>query len=73
MKKPKLRWYRFWIKSSRGTNAQTFVQLPHHMDGEDVKAKLERWCSSFGAWEASENHIEYGFEKVRKPPASWKK
>lgn len=63
------RWYRFWIKSSRGTDCTSYVQLPYRLSEEAIKDYLEEWCSQFGAWHVSDNHVSYGYEKVRKPPA----
>ena len=69
----KTRWYKFWIKSSRGTDSHTFVQLPHHLSKADIKERLEEWCSGFGAWVVSENYMHYGWAKVRKPTQVWLK
>lgn len=64
----KTRWYKFWIKSNRGTNSVAYKQLPHRLSKGEVKNYLEEWCAKFGAWHVSENYIEFGWEKVRKPP-----
>ena len=71
--KPKTRWYKFWIRSSRGTDCQTYLKLPHRLSKQEIRERLESWCSDFGAWHVSENHVEYGWEKVRKPPEKWLK
>ena len=63
----KTRWYKFWIKSSRGTDSIAYKQLPHRLSKDEVKDYLEEWCETFGAWHVSDNSIEYGWEKVRKP------
>lgn len=68
----KTRWYKFWIKSRRGTDEVTYVRLPHRMDREDVRDKLEKWCARFPAWDmAGCNGLEFGWVKVRWPPRGW--
>jgi hypothetical protein len=61
-----LQSYKFWIKSSRGTNKSEMVQLPKEYTAEDIKAELETWCARFGAWSHSENSVRYGFDPVKK-------
>jgi len=63
-------WCRFWIKSSRGTDKSEIVELPDYCKGdkEEIKCQLERWCSQFGCWEASENMCRYGSDDNVKPP-----
>ncbi len=58
----------FWIKSSRGTDRKTVINVPSTWTKEDIKFSLENWCSCFGAWEASENVVRYGYKKVIIPP-----
>ena len=56
-------WFRFWIKSDRGTNqsAYVFIKNPYL---EKIEYDLESWCSQFGAWHASLNVVDYGWRRV---------
>lgn len=67
----KTTWYKFWIKSSKGTNCISYKQLPHRLSKFEIRCYLEKWCSSFTAWDISENYISYGYAKVRQPPKKW--
>lgn len=64
-------WVRFWIKSNRGTDQEGYEWLPDvDMDENDgtIKEALEDWCSQFGAWDHSDNIVDYGYELVERPP-----
>ena len=68
MGEEKLRWYKFWIRSNRGTDQHTFSRLPHRLDSEDVKCEAEEWCqTNFPAC----HEYSYGWEKVRHPTKVW--
>lgn len=68
MSDDKLRWYKFWIKSNRGTDQHTFVRLPHRLDFEEVKDEHDEWCRiNFPAC----HEYSYGWEKVRRPTKVW--
>lgn len=58
------RQYRFWIKSSRGTNQSRVIILPDTWKEAEIKAELEEWCSQFGAWHVGESYCTYGFEPI---------
>lgn len=63
-KKYKGGWFKFWIKSSRGTNSIEYQLLKGPLTKDDIKWYLEEWCSSFGAWHVSGNYVEYGFVRI---------
>ena len=46
------------------TNAASIIKLPCGLDEEQVKDKLEEWCSDFGAWLVSGNYISYGYKEI---------
>lgn len=52
----------FWIKSSRGTDIKSKVQLPDDYDEEAIKSELEQWCEKKAAWQVSDNLVKYGFK-----------
>ena len=59
--------YKFWIKSSRGTNKSEIVSIQFgegELTEDEIKDELEQWCSQFGAWHVSENFMRYGYEEV---------
>jgi len=64
-------WVRFWIKSNRGTDTGAYEWLPDDEfekdDEEAIKAELEEWCRNFGAWDHSDNIVDYGYE-IKDPP-----
>lgn len=64
-------YVRFWIRSSRGTDAHAHrvLDLGDEIEGTEheegwVTEALEDWCQGFGAWHVSENHVSYGYEVV---------
>ena len=57
-------WFRFWIRSSRGTDSKTYKYINGPVTKDEIKSILEDWCSTFGAWHVSENHVSYGFCRV---------
>lgn len=62
-------WFRFWIKSSKGTDKSEIVHVNNDLvDEENVKCILEDWCEQFGAWHVSENIVRYGSERLMVPP-----
>ncbi len=65
VKKPKKVWYKFWIKSSRGTDEVAFYQLEDGLDNEIIKEWCEDWCRDFGAWNVSESFCRYGWERIK--------
>jgi hypothetical protein len=62
-------WYRFWIKSNRGTDSSTFKFYAEPRYKCEIKDDLEQWCSGFGCWDMSESMVRYGVEKKRPPIA----
>jgi hypothetical protein len=66
-------WYRFWIKSGRGTDEQTYRWLEYKgmtkaEKEAEIKAEVESWCSRFACWEMGESVMRYGFNTVKLPP-----
>lgn len=59
---------RFWLKSNRGTNVSAVRMLEDGLDKVDIKGYLESWCSNYGAWDHSDNHVQYGYEVLDPPP-----
>jgi hypothetical protein len=59
--------YLFWIKSSRGTDYKTVYAFKAGTPLDYVKQVLEEWCSKFAAWHVSDNHVRYGYKKVKMP------
>jgi hypothetical protein len=55
----------FWIKSNRGTDDKTIVEVPGNWTNAEVQDELEEWCSHFGAWTASESICSYGFKAIK--------
>ena len=76
-------WYKFWLKSGRGTDEQTYRWLeydekPANPDGltraekqAEIKTELEQWCSHFACWEMGESVMDYGFKTVKLPPVEF--
>jgi hypothetical protein len=62
----KTKKYIFWIRSDRGTDSQQVVSLDSKAKRHEIKDRLELWCDSFGAWNASENVVKYGFTTANK-------
>lgn len=56
--------YRFWIRSSRGTDESEVVEMPVEYTKEDLRYEVEAWCKKFAAWHVSQNCVSYGFEAV---------
>jgi len=56
-----MKFYYFWIQSSRGTQKIQLTHLPKRLGKSEIEYKLEDWCSRFGAWHVSENVVHYGF------------
>jgi hypothetical protein len=52
------------IKSSRGTDEKEIKVLPDDFTKDEIFEELEDWCSNFGAWHVSENHVRYGWKDV---------
>jgi hypothetical protein len=67
-----MKYYIFWIKSSRGTDAVTVRAFETPPTKEEIKAALEIWCSSFGAWHVSENAVTYGSSLLIRLPKNRK-
>ena len=61
-------YYYIWLKSSRGTNERSIRSYPKQPSQAQLKKDTEEWCSSFGAWSASENVCSYGWTLVRNLP-----
>jgi hypothetical protein len=61
-------WVKLWIKSNRGTDESEIKLLPDDYDEETLKDYTEGWCSQFGAWNHGDNHVRYGFERLKKVP-----
>ena len=64
-------WYRFWIKSNRGTDSYGYRFLPcdnTKKNKGEIRDALEDWCSGFGAWDHGENVVTYGYSRVKFPP-----
>lgn len=55
---------RFWISSNRGTNESAIVHLPIEVANNEnqVISYLEDWCNQLGAWNHSDNIVQYGYE-----------
>ena len=67
--KKKRYYYKFWIKSSRGTDEMTVRVYDKPQKKEFLKGDCEDWCSSsFGAWSVSENVVSYGWTRILKLP-----
>lgn len=60
-------FYKFWITSSRGTDACAVQYLTDDRE-EDIKYFLENWCQDFGAWTHGENMVHYGYRKIKNLP-----
>ena len=58
----------FWIRSSRGTDSKIVFKYDRMPDKDTIKEHLEDWCSSFGAWQVSDNMVSYGYTILRKTP-----
>lgn len=58
------KWYRFWLKSNRGTDVSIYKFLAG--DEDEIKDRLEHWCSNTAAW--TQSHCQYGYEGVTNPP-----
>lgn len=59
-------WYKFWIKSSRGTNTWAYRYLTKKdIKDQSLQSRVEQWADGFGAMHVSENLIHYGYEKVK--------
>lgn len=66
MKYTNKHYYKFWLKSSRGTDEiyiRCYIGKPN---SEQLKADVEEWASHFAAWEASEIRLAYGWERIAK-------
>lgn len=63
----------FWIRSSRGTDQCCMKLYPYHSDQlaeqKEIKEELDYWCSHFGAWHVSENHVSYGVKEINQDGA----
>ena len=57
-------YYIFWLKSSKGTDELVIRAYPQRPHQADLKAHCEAWCACFGAWTASEDHVNYGWRKI---------
>lgn len=55
--------FTFWLKSSRGTDACSHVEIAGNPDAAEIKSRLERWANSFGAMHVSGNYVRYGWHK----------
>ncbi len=71
-------WFKFWIKSDRGTDEITYLWIPSNElprkkeeKKKEIEDRLECWCSRFYAWTAS--ICDYGFKQVGKPPKEFLK
>jgi len=62
-----MKYYEFWLKSSRQTDEMTIRLYRETHTKEQLKEDLEAWCACFGAWTASENVCSYGSRLI---PAS---
>jgi hypothetical protein len=51
----------FWIRSSRGTDARSFVHVPAGWSTGEIKSELEEWCSTFACWSMGESMMRYGW------------
>jgi hypothetical protein len=60
-------WFRFWIKSNRGTDQQGWKFFDIPLTKAEIKCHLEQWCSEFGCWRISENMVDYGFDRKWPP------
>jgi hypothetical protein len=67
MKKQRIFYYLFWLKSSRGTNEKVVRKFAYKPSNADLKYMVEEWASHFGAWDASENYLTYGHREVTMP------
>ena len=56
----------FWIRSSRGTNEKIVYKYNRKPDEDTIREHLEEWCSHFGAWQVSENLVNYGYKILPK-------
>jgi len=57
-------YYVFWLKSSKGTNDLTVRAYRARPHQADLRADCEMWGAGFGAWTASEDHVDYGWRKL---------
>jgi hypothetical protein len=60
-------FYKFWITSSRGTDACSVKYLDADQEDE-IKYFLENWCQNFGAWTSGDNLVNYGYLKIKNLP-----
>lgn len=63
-------YYIFWLTSSRGTDEVLVRMYPERQKPENLKADVEAWASNFGAWNVSENMVNYGWREIRNLPKS---
>jgi hypothetical protein len=61
-------YYKFWLKSSRGTDELIVRMYNEKQPEETLKSDCEEWASHFGAWVVSENVCSYGWEEVENLP-----
>lgn len=66
--KKKRYYYKFWLKSSRGTDEMTIRIYNELQTEDDLKEDCENWCKCFGAWSASENVCSYGWQLLKNLP-----
>lgn len=67
-----MKYYLFWIQSSRGTNATTVRAFETEQSKERLKSLVEAWCEGFGAWHISENSVSYGSRLLTRLPKNRK-
>jgi hypothetical protein len=56
-------WVTFWIRSNRGTNEKTRIQVPADWSEDAIKDECEQWCEQFPAWYHSDNMVQWGFDR----------
>lgn len=55
--------YRFWVKSSKGTNLEAWVERPRSYDEDDLKNELEEWVERvFPMFHFTDAFVRYGWE-----------
>jgi len=68
--KRKRYYYKFWLKSSRGTDEVSVRMYNSPQTEETLRADVETWGFCYGAWKMSD--CRYGFEGLNKLPKNRK-
>lgn len=64
MKNAKRYYYKFWLKSSRGTDQMTVRVYDYEPDEPTLKDNVEAWTECFPCTKVSENAWSYGWEEI---------